>query len=113
MTDNASFYSVEIDGTTLEVIAVKDSEGNIRTAFNICQVCFDSGRGYYIQEGDYLVCQNCGSRFTMDEVETESGGCNPWPIFAENKTINSDTIEISYDFLMESKEIFANWKSNY
>lgn len=113
VTTNASFYPVEVEETELEIIAVKDSEGNIRTAFNTCQICYDSGWGYYKQEGDYLVCQNCGNRFTMDEVETESGGCNPWPIFAEDKTVNGDTIEISYDFLKESKEIFANWKSGY
>lgn len=113
ITTNASFYPVEVDGTELEIIAVKDSDGYIRTAFNTCQICYDSGRGYYEQEGAYLVCQNCGNRFTMDDVETKSGGCNPWPIFAENKIINDDTIEISYDFLKESKEIFANWKYTY
>jgi hypothetical protein len=49
----------------------------------------------------------------MDDVEIESGGCNPWPIFAEDKTETGDTIEISYDFLKVSKEIFANWKVAY
>ena len=57
ITTDASFFPVEVNGTRMEVIAVKDSEGNIRTAFNTCQVCYDSGRGYYVQSGDYLVCQ--------------------------------------------------------
>lgn len=34
ISEKASFYSVEVDGTQMEVIAVKDSDGNIRTAFN-------------------------------------------------------------------------------
>lgn len=113
ITTDASFFPVEVDGTRMEVIAVKDSEGNIRTAFNTCQICYDSGRGYYVQSGNYLVCQNCGNRFSMDQVEIESGGCNPWPILAENKTVTADEISVSYDFLVEAQGIFANWKGNY
>lgn len=113
ISSTASFYQVEVEGTEMEILAVKDSEGNIRTAFNTCQICYDSGRGYYVQSGDVLVCQNCGNQFTVDHVEIESGGCNPWPIFPENKTVTAETIEISYDFLKESKEIFANWRNQY
>lgn len=113
ITTDASFYPIEVDGMNMEVIAVKDSAGNIRTAFNTCQICYDSGRGYYVQSGNYLVCQNCGNRFSMDQVEIESGGCNPWPIFDKNKTVTADEISISYDFLAESQRIFANWKGNY
>ena len=111
ISSTARFYPIEVDGTEMEVLAVTDSEGNIRTAFNTCQICYGSGHGYYEQEGSELVCQNCGNRFTVDEVEVQSGGCNPWPIFSENKTVTEDTIEISYDFLKESKEIFSNWKT--
>jgi hypothetical protein len=49
----------------------------------------------------------------MDDVETSSGGCNPVPIFPENKTVTADAFEISYDFLKEAAAIFANWKSAY
>ena len=94
----------------LEVIAVKDSTGTIRTAFNTCQICYDSGKGYYKQEGDKLVCQNCGNSFTMDQVGEISRGCDPWPILDENKTVTDEEIEISYDFLKASADIFANWK---
>lgn len=110
VTSDAQFYPVEIDGTRMEIIAVRDSDGNIRTAFNTCQICYSSGRGYYVQDGDDLVCQNCGNHFTVDQVEIQAGGCNPWPIFAENKTVNDEFIEISYDFLNEAKALFANWK---
>ncbi len=59
ISKKATFYPVEVDGTKLEVIAVEAPDGSIRTAFNTCQVCYDSGKGYYKQEGDVLVCQNC------------------------------------------------------
>ena len=78
--------------------------------FNTCQICYDSGKGYYKQEGDKLVCQNCGNSFTMDQVGEISRGCDPWPILDENKTVTDEEIEISYDFLKDSADIFANWK---
>lgn len=111
ITETARFYPVEIDGTRLEVLAVKASDGTIRTAFNTCQVCYDSGMGYYVQEGDELVCQNCKNRFHMSQVEITAGGCNPVPIFPENKTVTADTITISQNYLNESKTIFGNWKT--
>ncbi len=49
----------------------------------------------------------------MDRVEVEAGGCNPWPIFDENKTATDGTVTIPYEFLKESKGIFANWKSSF
>jgi uncharacterized membrane protein len=110
ITENAVFYPVDIQGTRLEVIAVKAPDGTIRTAFNTCQVCYGSGRGFYKQQGTVLVCQNCGNRFRMSQVEVRSGGCNPVPIFAANKTVNSTTITISKDFLIQAKTIFARWK---
>lgn len=112
VSEKAAFYPLDVDGTKMEVIAVKDSEGNIRTAFNTCQICYDSGKGYYKQEGDELVCQNCGNSFTMDQVGETAGGCNPWPILDENKTETDKEIKISYDFLKESSDIFSNWKMN-
>lgn len=113
ISSTASYYPVEVDGTKMEVVAVKAPDGSIRTAFNTCQVCYDSGRGYYKQDGDVLVCQNCGNRFPMERVEVEAGGCNPWPIFDQNKTVTEESITITSDFLKESKQIFANWKKSY
>lgn len=113
ISEQATFYPIEIDGVTLEVLAVKAPDGTIRTAFNTCEVCYDSGRGYYKQEGDVLVCQNCGNRFQTSQIEVESNGCNPWPIFPENKTVDGETITISNEFLTESIAIFQNWKGNY
>lgn len=110
VTETVQFYPIEVDGTEMEVIAVKDSSGNIRTAFNTCQICFSSGRGYYVQDGDQIVCQNCGNRFSVDQIEVEVGGCNPYPIFDENKTVTDESILISYDFLKETTGVFANWK---
>lgn len=113
ISNTASFYPVTADGTKMEVLAVKAPDGTIRTAFNTCQICYGSGKGYYKQDGDLLVCQNCGNRFSMDLVEVEAGGCNPWPIFDKDKTVTDESITIPSDFLKESEQIFANWKTSY
>ena len=99
LSQTASFYKADLDGTEVEIVALKDSKGNLRTAFNACQVCYSSGRGYYRQEGEYLVCQNCGNSFTIDQVGIASGGCNPWPILDSDRTVTDDEIQISYDVL--------------
>lgn len=99
LSQTASFYKADLDGTEVEIVALKDSKGNLRTAFNACQVCYSSGKGYYRQDGDYLVCQNCGNSFTIDQVGIASGGCNPWPILDSDRTVTDDEIQISYDVL--------------
>ncbi len=111
ITETAKFYPITVDGTNMEVFAVKDSDGNIRTAYNTCQSCYTSGNGRYETEGTDLVCQNCGFHFTADQVGNEkNSGCSPWAISPENRTDTDETITISYDFLQQSKNIFANWQ---
>jgi uncharacterized membrane protein len=110
LTENAIFYPVDIEGTRIEVLAVKAPDGTIRTALNTCQVCYASGRGFYKQQGTVLVCQNCGNRFRMSQVEVRSGGCNPVPISGANKTVTDTTITIPRNFLKEARVIFARWR---
>ncbi len=111
VTEDATFYSYDKLDTYMEVLAVKASDGTIRTAFNTCQVCYSSGKGYYVQDGDVLVCQNCGNRFDMDEIEVAKGGCNPVPIFDEWKEVTDSSIIITKDVFLEAEGIFANWKN--
>ena len=110
VTQTASFYPVVVDGTEMEVLAIRTGEGDIRTAFNTCQSCYPSGRGYYVADGTELICQNCGFRFTAEAVGLEGrGGCSPWPIPASARTETGDSILISYSVLADAKEIFSNW----
>ncbi|OPX43677.1 hypothetical protein CLHUN_23970 [Ruminiclostridium hungatei] len=112
ITETAKFYPVKIGGKNMEILAVKAGDGTIRTAFNTCQVCNGSPRAYYKQEGDILVCQNCGNKFSMDMIEQQRGGCNPIPIYAEDKTDDGTSITISKEFISANKELFTdNWKT--
>lgn len=111
ITETAQFYPAEIDGTNMEIVAVKASDGTIRTAFNTCQICNGSPLAYFVQSGDTLECQNCKNKFSMDKVEIESGGCNPVPIFEDDKTVSDDTITIPYETLSANTSRFSsNWK---
>ncbi len=110
ITEVATFFPYQSGDTDMEVIAIRATDGTVRTALNTCQVCFDSGRGYYKQDGDVLVCQNCGNRFSVDQVEVVKGGCNPVPIFDDQKTETDDTITISDDVLAQYKTLFSEWK---
>ncbi|HHW01039.1 MAG TPA: DUF2318 domain-containing protein [Clostridiaceae bacterium] len=109
VTETAKFYLYKAGKTSMEVMAVKASDGTIRTAFNTCQICFNSGRGYYEQQGEELVCQNCGNRFHIDQIEKIRGGCNPVPITKENKTEDDEYIVISQAFMEENKSLFGKW----
>ncbi|MEA4924631.1 MAG: Fe-S-containing protein [Syntrophomonadaceae bacterium] len=112
VTAQAKFYPYVLDGTKMEIIAVKATDGTIRTALNTCQVCYDSGRGYYVQEGNYLVCQNCGNKFHIDQIEKIKGGCNPVPIMEDSKTDMGSYIALSQDFIATQKQYFVNWKNS-
>ena len=108
---NAHFFTADVEGVLVEVVAVKLADGSIRTAFNACQVCFDSGRGYFKQEGNELVCQNCGNRYTMDQVGLKAGGCNPAPIREADLISDGTTLTIPLDVLKEGKVLAQYRKS--
>lgn len=112
ITETAKFFEYNANGVKLEVLAVKATDGSIRTAFNTCQVCNGSPKAYYKQQGDVLVCQNCGNRFEMDMIEQQRGGCNPIPIMKDEKIDDNTNIIISKDFIIKNKNLFtANWKT--
>ncbi|SHH54232.1 Predicted membrane protein [Sporobacter termitidis DSM 10068] len=110
ITETATFIPYKSGNTLMELVAVKAPDGTIRTAFNTCQVCYNSGRGYYIQQGDELVCQNCGNRFKISQVEKEKNGCNPVPILDDGKTDDGQTITVSENYMTQNVALFARWK---
>jgi len=112
ITENALFFPMEIEGVRMEVLAVKAPDNTIRTALNTCQVCYKSGSGYFVQENAELVCQNCGRRFQMSQVEEQIGGCHPVGIFPEDKTVTEKTITVSKEFLAQNKVFFESMKWN-
>ena len=75
----AHFYSYDAGGTAVDYFVVKSPDGELRVAFDACEVCYPQKKGYH-QEGDVMVCNNCGRRFPSSEINKQDGGCNPSPI---------------------------------
>jgi len=110
LSEQVTLYPYNAGETYMEVMAVKASDGTVKTALNTCQVCYTSGRGYYEQEGSTLVCQNCGNVFNIDDIEVIKGGCNPIPVMPDVKTLDGEFITISGEFLTANAMYFEDWK---
>ncbi len=67
------------DGIMVTFFTLKSSDGVIRAAVDSCDVCYQSGKGY-VQEGDFMVCTNCGQKFASNKINVIRGGCNPAPL---------------------------------
>ena len=78
--DGKARHFEHVDGKfTIRYFVLKSSDGVIRAAFDACDVCWPANKGYY-QEGDYMVCRNCGRKFASVLVNEVKGGCNPAPL---------------------------------
>ncbi len=78
----AHYYTYENGDKTINFFIVKSPDGIIRAAFDACDVCFAAKKGYS-QEGDFMVCNNCGQKFHSNRVNVVEGGCNPAPLKRE------------------------------
>lgn len=76
------YYSFQSGEKTVNFFVVKSPDGVIRAAFDACDVCFPANKGYG-QEGDFMICNNCGQKFHTSRVNVVEGGCNPAPLKRE------------------------------
>jgi uncharacterized membrane protein len=75
----AKYFDFQDGDRTIRYFVIKSADGVIRAAFDACDVCWPAGKGYY-QEGDDMVCRNCGRKFASNQVNEVQGGCNPAPL---------------------------------
>ena len=103
--NQARFYNVEMsDGKRIYFFVVKDRNGIYRAAANACVVCFKTYKGFR-QEGDEIVCNNCGNRYPIEKIATEKGGCNPGPI-NPNLEVKDGQIIINQTDLEQVSDLF-------
>jgi uncharacterized membrane protein len=88
--------------TPINFFILKSSDGVIRAAFDACDVCWREGLGYH-QDGDFMVCNNCGQRFASVKVNEIRGGCNPVPLKRE---VVGDQVVIKVKDILEGKPYF-------
>lgn len=99
----AKFFQFKTpEGKTIRYFIVKSSDGVIRAAFDACDVCWPSGKGYY-QDGNVMVCRNCGQRFPTPKVNVLTGGCNP---SALSRQINKTQVTIQVKDIVAGRHYF-------
>jgi FTR1 family protein len=77
LTDQSlHFYAASVDGTTMRFLVIHQTNGNYEVALDACQICGWAG---YRQEGQGVVCRNCGATIYIPSIG-EHGGCNPVPV---------------------------------
>jgi uncharacterized membrane protein len=96
VTGNVQKHYFDADGTRVTYFTVLGSDGQVRTAFDACDVC--GGRKGYRQQGTDVVCNNCGRAFDIDSLGTENIGGGCWPSFLSHK-IDDGNILISKEEL--------------
>ena len=98
----AHHYTYMHLGRPIEFFVLKSQDGVVRAAFNACDVCFDAKKGY-TQDGDYMICNNCGRRFPADQINVVHGGCNPSPL---ERTVEGDTLVIQVKDIIAGQDYF-------
>lgn len=89
-------------GKTIRYFVVKSSDGAIRAAFDACDVCWPSGKGYH-QDKDLMVCKNCGRKFPTNQVNVVTGGCNP---SALNRQLSKTQVSIQVKDIVAGQHYF-------
>jgi uncharacterized membrane protein len=98
----AHYYTYMQGDQPIEFFVLKSSDGVVRAAFNACDVCFQSQRGYS-QDGDEVICNNCGLHFPADQINVVRGGCNPSPL---DRTLDGDTLVIQVEDIVSGLGYF-------
>jgi uncharacterized membrane protein len=98
----AHYFQYEANNTSVRFFVVKSKDGVIRAAFDACDVCFPAKKGYS-QDGDFMICNNCGRRFHSSRINVVEGGCNPAPL---RRQVVDDKLVIQASDIMPGSRYF-------
>ena len=77
LSGKAKFFDYKLsDNQPVRFFVIKSSDGQYRAAMDACDMCYHAKKGYH-QEGDDMVCNNCGLHFHSSQINEKHGGCNP------------------------------------
>jgi uncharacterized membrane protein len=83
LSEDVKFYSFDDNGVEINYFAVLGSDGELRTAFDACDVC--GGSKGYAQDGTDITCRSCGRSFKIDGLGTQNKGSGCWPSYLPHK----------------------------
>jgi uncharacterized membrane protein len=73
----AQFLSHQLaSNTQVRFFAIKSADGKYRAAMDACDACYHAKKGYH-QEGNAMICNNCGMAFQTNMINEVKGGCHP------------------------------------
>lgn len=108
LTQEPQFIDRTQNDTKMQLIALRDENGQVRLAYNTCQVCAGSPYAYFEYKDGVLECQNCGNQFPLSSVGQAAGGCNPMPVV--DYQVTEDAVIIPEAEVTRATADFANWK---
>lgn len=88
--------------TEIVFFLLKTGDGQIRAAFDACDVCYHAKKGYS-QQGEFMICNNCGMKFHASRVGDVEGGCNPAPL---KRTVENGRVIIAEADLAAGQRFF-------
>jgi uncharacterized membrane protein len=86
----------------IRFFVVKSTDGVIRAAFDACDVCWRAKKGY-VQQGNEMICVNCGLKFRTDKINEVTGGCNPGAL---KRTVQDGNVIITQQDVMSGLRYF-------
>ena len=92
---NLHFFTADTNGTLLRFLVIRKGNGDFAVALDGCEICGWSG---YRQEGQNVICRNCGAAIYVPSIG-QSGGCNPVGVKAR---VDAGKISIDLTALAES-----------
>jgi len=90
ITNNVQKFTYNSNGIAVTYFAVRGSDGEVRTAFDACDVC--GGKKGYVQQGTDIKCLNCGRVFSIDGLGTQNKGYGCWPSYLSHEIKNGQLI---------------------
>jgi hypothetical protein len=75
----ASYFVYNANGKDIKFFMLRASDGTVRIALDSCTSCYHAKLGYR-QNGEAMICNNCGMSFKSTDVGRITGGCSPIPL---------------------------------
>jgi high-affinity iron transporter len=95
MDSSLHYYTAEVNQADIRFVVIHKSGGDYATALDACQICGAVG---YRQEGQNVICRNCGAAIYIPSIG-QSGGCNP---IAVKSRVEKGEVVVDLSALMDA-----------
>jgi FTR1 family protein len=95
MDSSLHYYTAEVNQADIRFLVIHKTSGDYATALDACQICGAVG---YRQEGQNVICRNCGAAIYIPSIG-QSGGCNP---IAVKSRVEKGEVVVDLSALMDA-----------